>query len=83
MACSSARRRICSTRDLLALVGQLLLGRRQRLLGLAGPALGFVESLFRLSTRSLRLRQSCVEALDEVVNLGPVVAAKDDREVRL
>jgi len=69
--------------DLLALVGQLLLGRSESLLRLASPTGGLVEPLLCLRTRSLRLRQCSVEPLDEVINLRPVVAAKHDGEVRL
>jgi hypothetical protein len=79
----AGQRRAAALLDLLALVGQLLLRGRERLLGLASPALRLVEALFGLGPRSLRLRQSCVEALDEVINLWPVVAPQDDREVRL
>jgi hypothetical protein len=69
--------------ELLGLLAELLLGRLQRLLGLLGPANRVGQALLRLGPRSFRLRQSCIEALNEVVNLRPVIAAEHDREVGL
>ena len=82
LACSSASRRICSTRvPSPESVGRLFSSSclfvsvsfcssgGEALLGLAEPALGVVEPLLGLGARLLGLGQSGVEATDEVVDL--------------
>ena len=96
LACSSASRRICSTRvpspervgrlfssSCLFVSVSFCSSAAEALLGLAEPTLGVVHPLLGLGAGLLGLGQRGGQPAEEVVDLVAVVAAQDDGEVWL